>query len=414
MKQGITLTMKEKKRYEVIRDSLGGLIKVKEAAELLGLSERQIYRLRVKVREEGIQGVVHHLRGKESSRKKGKEITEKIKKLYKEKYFGFNISHFTEYLNEEEEIEVSREFVRKELRGADEYPRKPKRQPKHRTRREPMPQEGLMVQLDTSEHLWIPSMDKRSYLILLVDDATNKLLCGKFVSSDSTFENMRVLDKFFTQKGLPGCIYLDKDSKFKTQRHKGIHYNVKGGDYADTQIKRAMDELGIKLLYANSPQAKGRIERDFQTLQDRLLNELKLNDITTLEGANNYIKEEFIIKWNKKFARRPKREGSGYRDIPGDKKLEDILCRKEGRTVYPDNTVSYDNRKYQILADSYRASYAKAKVEVYEHLDNKLSIVYKGRKLKFKKIKTYKKKKQKEESIKESLLKGDISTLQKT
>ncbi|MCM8795236.1 MAG: hypothetical protein NC928_00880 [Candidatus Omnitrophica bacterium] len=132
---------------------------------------------------------------------------------------------------------------------------------------------------------------------------------------------MKVLDGFFRQKGLPVCIYLDQDSKFNTQRHQGIHYNLKNDQpYPDTQIKRALSELGITLIYASSPQAKGRIERDFQTLQDRLINELRLHNITTISGANHYLKEEFIPKWNRRFAREPKVKEPAYRDIlKGDK-----------------------------------------------------------------------------------------------
>ena len=405
----ITLTMKEQQRYEVIRDSLKRLIKVKEAAELLGLSVRQIYRLRKRVRKEGIRGVMHHLKGRVSPKRIPEEIGEKVKQLYQEKYSGFNVLHFTEYLNEEEKIRISRETVRKLLRQSNLYFKKPKRQPRHRIRREPAPQEGLLSQLDTSEHLWLPNLESPIQLILLIDDATNKLQNGKFVLSDSTIENMKVLDEFFRQKGLPSAIYLDKDSKFKTQRHEGIHYTLKGDPYADTQIKRALNELGITLIYAGSPQAKGRIERDFQTLQDRLINELRLNNITSLEQANHYLKEEFIPKWNRRFAHPPKVKEPAYRNIPEDLDLNDILCIKEERTVYPDNTISYKNTKYQILADPYRASYAKAKVEVFEHLDGRISIVYKGRKLRYKKIETMINKK--ELTLGEFLKKGDISIL---
>jgi len=256
MEEVITLTMKEKTRYEVIRDSLKRLIKVKEAAELLNLSIRQVYRLRDRVKKEGIKGVIHHLKGRISLKKTPKKIEEKIKKLYQEKYSGFNLSHFTEYLNGEENITISREKVRQVLRQDNLYSKRPKKQPKHRIRRQPMPQEGLLTQLDTSEHLWLPSLGKNIQLILLVDDATNKLQNGKFVFSDSTLENMKVLDEFFRQKGLPLAIYLDKDSKFKTQRHQSIHYNLKAEPYPDTQIKRALNELGITLIYAGSPQAK--------------------------------------------------------------------------------------------------------------------------------------------------------------
>jgi transposase len=423
MEELITLTMEEQKRYEIIKDSLKKRIKVKEASYMLGISIRQVYRLRRRVKEEGIKGIIHRLRGKPSFKRLSKEIEDKIKGLYKKKYFGFNISHFTEYLNEEEGIEVSREYVRRLLREEDIYPKKPKRQPKHRSRREPVPQEGLLSQLDTSEHSWLKNLDKNCYLILLIDDATNKIQNAKFVSSDTTIENMKVLEEFFKQKGLPSAIYLDKDAKFKTTRYKGVHYNIKGEPYKDTQIRRALSELGITLIYADSPQAKGRIERDFQTLQDRLINELKLHKITTIPEANHYLKEEFIPKWNKKFAREPKIKKPAYRRIPKDLNLSLILCIKEERTVYPDNTISYKGIKYQILADPYRASYAKTKVEVLEHLDGKISILYKERKLKYRKIGSLKNHKEEEHSLEEKLLfargefasgrKGDISILQK-
>ncbi len=409
----ITLTMREQRRYEVIRESLKKQIKVKEASIMLGISVRQVYRLRKRVKEEGVKGIIHRLRGRASSKKIPQYIRDEIKRLYKEKYSGFNISHFTEYLNEEEGIKVSREYVRKLLREEQIYSKRPKKQPKHRIRREPMPEEGLLSQLDTSEHLWLNNLGKRCYLILLIDDATNKIQNARFVLSDTTIENMKVLEEFFRQRGLPSAIYLDRDSKFKTTRYNSIHYNLKGESYPDTQIRRALSELGVKLIYAFSPQAKGKIERDFQTLQDRLINELKFNNITTIDEANHYLKEEFIPKWNRKFARKPKIEGSVYREIPKGVNLSFILCIKVQRAVYPDNTISYKGIKYQILPDLYRASYARVKVEVLEHLDGELSIVYKGRKLRYRKIGFYREPEKEERSLEERLLRGDISILQK-
>jgi len=155
------------------------------------------------------------------------------------------------------------------------------------------------------------------------------------------------------------------------------------------------------------------MERDFQTLQDRLINELRLNNITTIDEANLYLKEEFIPKWNKKFSRSPKIENPAYRKIPKEIDLSYILCIKEERTVYPDNTISYKGTKYQILKDPYRASYARAKVEVLEHLNGRISILYKGRRLKYRKIGSFKDIKEKERSLEEKLLQGDISILQK-
>jgi transposase len=408
----ITISMKEMSRYEVIRESLEKRIKVAEAAEVLGLSERQVYRIRARVREQGLKGVIHGLKGKSSKRRLADEIRDKIISLYENKYYDFNINHFTEFLEREEGIKVSRETVRKILRQEDKYPRKPRRRPKHRMRREPMPKEGILMQLDTSEHVWIPEMGKEIYLIAIVDDATNRIEAAKIVLSDSTIENMKLLKEFFERRGLPLAIYIDRDSKFKTTRHESLYQKLKGDPYKDTQIARALRELGINMIYADSPQAKGRIERDFQTLQERLIKELRLYKINTVAEANHYLREEFIPRWNKRFARQAREPGSCYRKIPEGIRLDDVLCLKEKRKVYADNTISYKGRIYQIMADEYRASYAKAEVQVYEHLDGGVSIVYKGRKLRYKYIGRKERRSKKDYSLED--LKHDILILQKT
>jgi hypothetical protein len=161
-------------------------------------------------------------------------------------------------------------------------------------------------------------------------------------------------------------------------------------------------------------QSKGRIERDFRTLQDRLINELRLNGITTLAGANNYLWEEFIPKWNRRFGRGPREEGSCYRPLPAGIRLDDILCLKYQRRVYPDNTISHDGQKYQILADRYRANYSRARVEFRKHLNGKTSVVYKGRKLRHKKITRLTKEQRRKALKEEALRQGDISILQNT
>jgi hypothetical protein len=276
-----------------------------------------------------------------------------------------------------------------------------------------MAQEGQMSQMDTSQHRWLPSLGRDSYLVAIVDDATNKIQAGKFVESDSTVENMLVLKGFFRSKGLPGMIYLDRDSKFKTTRRGGRCYQV-DEDQAETQIKRALRELGVQLIYAYSPQAKGRIERDFRTLQDRLLKELKVAGIETIEEANHYLWEEFIPRWNRRFARAPREEGLAYRPLPRGLHLDEILCLKYDRRVYPDNTISYRGRRIQILRDPYRANYARAKVEVREHLDGKMTILFKGRRLRYRRLPGPTPKSQDDRLRELALIEGDISTLQRT
>ena len=413
MQPKVTLTMRDLTRYQVIEASLDGRTQVMAAASVLGISERQVYRLRRRVREEGIKGVVHRLRGRRSHRRLSDEEWDEVVRLYEDKYKGFNMSHFTEYLNEAEGIGISRETVRRILRVSGVYERKARRQPKHRQSREPMSREGQMTQMDTSPHRWLPGLDRLINLICLVDDATNEMEAGWLVESDSTVENMRVLKMCFRSKGLPWALYLDRDSKFKTTRRGGCHISV-GEEQGATQIQRAMEELGVEMIYAGSPQAKGRIERDFRTLQDRLINELRLNEITTLDGANNYLWEEFIPKWNRRFGHAPREEGSCYRPLPAGIRLDDILCLKYQRRVYPDNTISHDGQKYQILPDCYRANYSRARVEFRKHLNGKTSVVYKGRKLRHKKITRLTKEQRREALKEEALRQGDISILQNT
>jgi transposase len=409
----VTLTMRDLTRYQVVQASLEGRTEVGAAAEVLGLSERQVYRLRRRVREEGVKGVVHRLRGRRSHRRLSEEVWDRVVRLYEEKYKGFNMSHYTEYLNEEEGIGISRETVRRILRVRGVYERKARRQPKHRQSREPMAREGQMTQMDTSPHRWLPGWDRRINLVCLVDDATNKIQAGWVVEHDGTVENMRVLKMCFRSKGLPWSLYLDRDSKFKTTRRGGCHIRV-GEDQGDTQIQRAMEELGVEMIYAGSPQAKGRIERDFRTLQDRFINELRLNGITTIDGANNYLWEEFIPKWNRRFGRSPREEGSCYRPLPAGMRLDDILCLKYERRVYQDNTISHDGQKYQILPDRYRANYSRARVEFRKHLNGKTSVVYKGRRLKHRKITRLTKEQKRQALVEDALTQGDISILQNT
>jgi len=409
----VTLTMRDITRYQVIQASLDGRTQVSAAASVLGISERQMYRLRARVRAEGVKGVVHRLRDRPSHRRFGEDVWEAVVGLYEDKYKGFNMSHFTEYLNEEEGMVISREMVRRILRTSGVYDRKARKRPKHRCSREPMAQEGQMTQMDTSFHRWLPGVDRQLNLICLVDDATNEIQAAWFVEHDTTLENMRVLKMYFRSKGLPWVIYLDRDSKFKITRRGGCHIRT-SPDQGETQIERALGELGVRLIHAGSPQAKGRVERDFRTLQDRLINELRLNGVTTLDGANNYLWEEFIPKWNRRFGRSPREEGSCYRPMPAGLRLDDMLCLKYQRRVYPDNTISHKSQKYQILPDRYRANYSRTRVELWKHLNGKTSVVYKGRRLKHKKI-TRLTKEQRLKALKEEALRqADISILQNT
>jgi len=378
------LSAKELSRYSVIENTMEGYLNVDEAREQLHLSRRQIFRLKRKLKKEGIEGLIHGNRGKPSPRRIPDTLRDLIDYLYRGKYEGFNLSHYTEMLEEREGVVLSRETVRGILLEKGSYEKK-KRYPRHRSFREPMPKEGMMLQFDTSDHEWLEGRGPKIKLIGGIDDATKDVPWAKFALKDSVEENMATSKEIIKRKGIPLSLYVDKDSKFITTRHGGLHVRIKK-DQEKTRMQRAWEELGINVIYAESPQGKGRIERLWGTFQDRLISELRLEGISTLEEANEYLHSVFLPKYNKKFNRKPKVEEVAYRPIPKGMDLDQILCIKEERRVQGDNTISYKGRRYQILPTETRFGFAKAKVEVQKHLDGTIHIFYKREELPFKSI----------------------------
>lgn len=380
----LNLTMQEAERYKVISEVEGGYLKVGEAAEILGLSERQVYRIKARVEKEGAGGVIHKSKGKKAPLWLTERVRDKVDHFYKTRYRGFNLTHMTEFLNEEEKIRVSRESVRQILLERGSYTKK-RRYPKHRQWREPCSREGQMVQYDTSDHDWLEGRGPRLYLIGGVDDATGKVAGAKFVLTDGVRQNMDVFWGIVRRRGIPLSVYVDCGSNFKTTRHQSMEYQLKG-EYPSTQFARALEELGVRIIYAYSPQAKGRIERKFGVFQDRLCSELRLHNISTLEEANRYLWEKFIPKHNQMFFRSAKEPGSAYRQIPKGLVLKDVFCLKKERVVAGDNTISYNGKIFQILPNKYRISFYKAKVEVHEYLDGSINIFHQRKRLKHKSI----------------------------
>ncbi len=378
------LSQKELARYGIIQNTIEGYLNADLAAEELCLSKRQVFRLKRKLKEKGIEGLIHGNRGRASPRRIPDPVRDTINYLYQGKYDGFNISHFTEMLEEREGIFMSRETVRGILLEKGSYKKK-KKYPKHRSWREPMPKEGMMIQFDTSDHDWLQARGPKMKLIGGIDDATKDVPQAKFALKDSVEENMAVLKEIVKRKGIPLSLYVDKDSKFITIRHGGLHVNIKRNQ-EKTQMQRAWEELGINVIYAESPQGKGRIERLWGTFQDRLISELRLEGISSLEEANRYLHSVFLPKYNKKFTRKPRIEELAYRKVPQGMDLNQILCIKDKRQVQGDNTIGYDTRHYQILPTKTRLGFAKAKVEVQKHLDGSIHIFYKGEELPYKLI----------------------------
>lgn len=346
---------------------LTGRINNHEAAAALNLSIRQIKRIKKRVKEKGLVGVVHGDRNRPSAR--ALACKDRVIELVKATYYDFNFTHLSEELLNKENISVSRETLRLWLRPLG-YGGKVRKKPHHRKRRKRSEKEGQMLFLDGSPHRWFG--DKPSTLILSTDDATGKPLHGLFREEEDLDGCFRVCLKVFRKYGLPVKFYLDRASQFTTTRHGGLHVSQK--DTEPTQFERAMDELGVQLVFAHSPQARGRGERINQTFQDRLVSELRLHSITTPEGATRYLNETFIPKYGKRFGVKPEDETPSWRKAPFD--LENILCRRFQRKVTNDNVVSVKSQILQLLPTRTRRHFVKATVWVNLWIDGSWHVIH--------------------------------------
>lgn len=361
----------EMRRYRVIQEVIDRRLTQAEAALQLELSERQIRRITRQVEKRGIEGSIHGLVGKPSNRRMDSATELQVLGLWNTKYRAarLNFSHFTEKLNEVEKIVVSKEKVRSLLRShgvADQAPKKGRKHRKQRPRRERL---GELVQLDTSPHDWLGN-GVEYHCVVAIDDSTSRLLFVRIYEHDGTMPNMQAIRAIILKFGLPMSLYTDAAGWFKVTRHwEGTILRRAQTEYC-TQIERALDELGVELIIAGSPQAKGRVERSNGTLQDRLIAELRLREINTLEEANAYIEREFIEDHNRRFAHEPKAVESAFLPFLRKEALDRILCLRFTSQVQNDNTVSKSDRyKLQLLPTPTRLSWAKASVEVSLLLD---------------------------------------------
>jgi len=236
-----------------------------------------------------------------------------------------------------------------------------------------MPEAGMLVQMDSSFHQWLPHIPQKWWLIAMIDDATNKVPYAFFSPIDSLFANMHVIRKFIEIEGLFLSLYVDKASHFTTTRHGGLHYSV-NIEQNLTQIERALNELGISLILANSPQAKGRIERTFRLFQDRLIKEMRLANINNYEQANSFLNNVFLPSYNSKFSHPAK---NSYSPLPKNLNLDLIFCIKEQRTVNNDNSFKFRGRVFQIPPSPLKSSFAKSIITVCLLPDNRIFALYK-------------------------------------
>ena len=372
-----TLTMRDEKRIAIIQRVFRGELTVVSAAALLGISERQGYRIKRRVSEQGAKGVVHGNRGRPSKRKTKEKTIQRIVELARGKYHGFNDHHLTEKLKEHEQIELSREKVRRILRSVGISTPRKRRAAKHRSRRERRLAEGMMLQVDGSPHDWLEGRGPRLCLIGAIDDATGKVVGGFFTEAESSWGYLRLFTEIFKNQGLPQSIYSDRHSVFWTDREPTIDEQLTNKRPL-TEVGRALNELGVTLILAGSPQAKGRIERLWGTFQDRLVSELRLAKAKTSAQAQAVL-DRYLPEHNRKFSKPAQAKPAWRKTSP--QQIDQALCFKQKRTVANDHTVTFDGGIFQIPKKSSHRSYAHKRIDVHVRLDGSVEFFYKQQKI---------------------------------
>ena len=373
----ITLTMRDEKRLEIIHRVFRSELTVTQAALVMGLSERQCYRVKSRVNQAGAQGVVHGNRGRACKRKIKEKVVKRIVELAKGKYQGFNDHHLTEKLEEHERIKLSREKLRQLLRAHGIGSPKKRRGIKHRSRRERRAAEGMMLQVDGSPHDWLQGRGPRLCLIGAIDDATSTVMGACFVQAESSWGYFHLFSEIFREHGLPQSIYTDCHSVFWTDREPTLQEQLINKK-PTTEVGRGLADLGVTLILAHSPQAKGRIERLWNTFQDRLVSELRLAKAKTMEQAQ-VVLERYIGVHNRKFSTPAKAEPA-WRKVSA-LEIERALCFKQQRTVAKDNTITFEGTVLQIPRTSPFRSYANKRIDVHVLLDGAVEIFYRKEKI---------------------------------
>lgn len=376
----IVLSDKEIRRSRVLEEVQRGTFTLKEATVILGVSYRQAKRLRRKYAKDGIGGLAHGNRGRRAHNALDSTLKAQILSLDEEKYRKFNDTHFAEMLLSHEEIPVSREAVRKLRRQAGRGPKRKRRPPKYRSRRPPKEHMGAMVQWDGSPHPWFGLDQPTCCLLTAIDDATGRLLGALFVPSECAEGYLRLLDIVLRDYGAPLAIYHDRHTIFvRSDTYWSIEEELQGVQYP-TNVGRALGELGIVSIPANSPQAKGRVERGFGTLQDRLVAELAFEGLTDMHAANQWLRDSFIPRFNKRFGRKPAQKESAFRKVSA-KNRYNLVCFAYEVTISNDNCVRLGGLSIDIPQPRSGRSYAKKEVLVRQHLDGTWTVWLEGKQI---------------------------------
>jgi transposase len=365
------MSAKERDRLKVLHEVRKRHITQKQAAAELGLSVRWVRKLLVRLRARGDSALRHGLRGRPSNRKTPEAVKRRAVELYREKkqaklWHDYGPTLAAEELAEQHGIAISRETLRRWLIEAKLWRRRRARAEQAHVWRARRARYGELVQWDTSEHDWLEGRGEKLYLIGIIDDATSQLT-ARFVRHDSTEENLRQLRHYIEQHGRPVSVYTDKASLFQIAP-RAIHHRD-APDEQLSQIGRALKELNIEWIAAHSPQAKGRIERAFQTAQDRLVKGLRQVGANDLDTANTYLQQVYVPLWNRRFQRQPQMAGDAHRALLPGTNLDSVLSIRESRTMSPDYTVRWDGAIYQVQREQIARGMRGARVPVERRLD---------------------------------------------
>ena len=340
------MNQREQGRLQVLNSLLAKHMTIEQASTLMGVSIRQAWRILAAYKEEGAAALAHGHRGRRAPNAISEDTKAAVLYLARIRYVGTNHTHMSELLREHEGIDIPRSTLRRILVSAGENSSRDRRPPKHRSRRQRMPREGMLIQIDGSYHRWLGEDGPQFTLLLAVDDATGKVVNALFCELENTRSYLLLMRNLIRSYGIPLALYSDHHAVFK-------HTPPSEAAAAPTQFSRAMGDIGVQLIFARSPQAKGRVERTAGTLQDRLVTEMRLAGATTIDDANRVL-NAFPPRFNERFRVPPEHADPAYRVLHPEMCLDTVLCLKYRRRVGRDNTVKYRWRILQLLPDRAR------------------------------------------------------------
>ena len=371
------MSQRELKRLYIIHKVIDKKMKQIEAADILLLSSRQIRRIAKRIRFEGDEGIIHRSRGKPSNRKSPKEIKDKVIKFYRKKYQDFGPTFASEKLFEIDRIKINDETLRRWLIESGDW-KKSRKGRTHRHWRERKHYFGEMEQMDGSHHDWFEGRGPKCVLMCYIDDAKNNVF-ARFYEYEGSIPAMDSFKRYIKKYGLPLSIYVDKHTTYKSTAKPSIEEELNNIEPL-SQFERAAEELGTNVIHANSPQAKGRVERVLRVLQDRLIKEMRLRGIKSIDEANKFL-EYYLPIFNKRFSIEPIEKNDLHRLVPENIELDAILCIRTERALRNDFTIVYNKKLYQILEHI-----NTKKVTVEERINGRMLITHKGNSLKYEEI----------------------------